>query len=99
MNPLAVIFAVARSDAHKSGVVSTAVTVPGSIAAYIAIRLADGYGSPLSMEEVFAVYMAGPAISSYVLETIRKAYRNALGVYTDIMTAFQRDTSEPRSEK
>lgn len=95
MNPLSMVLAASRSDAHKSGVVSTAVTVPGSIAAYFAIRLADGYGSPLSMEEVFAIYMAGPAISSYILETLRKAYKNAMIVYRDIMIAFQRGTSEP----
>jgi hypothetical protein len=99
MNPLAMIRAVVRSDAHKSGVVSTTVAVPGSIAAYIAIRVADAHKVPLSMEDVFAIYMAGPAISSYVLETMRKAYKSALIVYTDIMTAFQRGTSEPRSEK
>lgn len=95
MNPLSLIFAAARSGAHKSGAVSAAETIPGGLAAYAAIVLAKKSGTALSMEEVFAVYMAGPAISSYLLGTLRKIILDVLKFYKDITTDFQRGTSEP----
>ena len=95
MNPLAMILAAARSDAHKSGVFSAAEALPGGLAAYVAIVLAKKAGNPLSTEEVFAVYMAGPAISSYVLGILRKLLVDAAKGIREIMTAFQRGTSNP----
>lgn len=95
MNPLSLILAAARSGAHKSGVFSAAEAIPGALAAYVAILLAKQSGSELSSEEALAVYMAGPAISSYILGVLRKLIADALRTYREVTDAFQRGTSEP----
>lgn len=92
MNPLALVISVIRKSYNKTGATSAIEAGAGGLAAFIAVAGCRHFGVELSETEVGMIYSAGPTISSYVLGTIRH-------VYNDIMMAFQRGTSEPRSVK
>lgn len=73
---------------NRTGATSALEAAAGTAASLVAIHLAAKAGLELDKDEVAYIMAAGPVISSQILGTIRH-------VYHDIMTAFQRGTSEP----
>ena len=82
---LGIILRVVR---NRTGATSAVEAAAGAVASLVAIHAATKAGIDLDKDEVAYIMAAGPVISSQVLGTIRH-------VYHDIMTAFQRGTSEP----
>ena len=92
MSPVAIVISLLRKSYTKTGAISAVEAVPGALAALVAVLVCRYAKVEISDVELFAIYTAGPAISSYVLGTIRHTFN-------DIMTAFQRGTSEPTTQK
>ena len=83
--PMGIILRIVR---NRTGATSAVEAAVGAVAFLVAVHLATKAGIELDKDEVAYIMAAGPVISSQVLGTIRH-------VYHDIMTAFQRGTSEP----
>ena len=79
---------ILRVVRNRTGATSALEAAAGAVASLVAIHLAAKAGLELDKDEVAYIMAAGPVISSQILGTIRH-------VYHDIMTAFQRGTSEP----